>query len=280
MPYTAEISRANPTCFVFVLDQSGSMTEPFGGTEGVSQSKADFLADVTNKTLHDLVLRCAKTEEIRNYYYVALIGYGGEVGSAYAGALAGKDLVPISDVANSPARVETRPKKVPDGAGGLVDQNVRFPTWVDPKAGGNTPMCAALRMAQQLLEKWVSEHRTSYPPTVLHITDGESTDGDPTEIGKNILSLSTSDGGVLMFNCHVTTQRAPMILYPSSASSLPSDHAKMLFNISSAVPASFHEAAKSIGVNLEEGARGLVFNANPSSLIQFFEIGTRPANLR
>ena len=31
MPYTAEISRANPTCFLFLIDQSGSMADPFGG---------------------------------------------------------------------------------------------------------------------------------------------------------------------------------------------------------------------------------------------------------
>ena len=30
MPYSAEISRSNPTCFVFVLDQSGSMADSFG----------------------------------------------------------------------------------------------------------------------------------------------------------------------------------------------------------------------------------------------------------
>ncbi|MCG3771886.1 MAG: hypothetical protein JW384_03083 [Nitrosomonadaceae bacterium] len=131
MAYETEISRANPTCFIFILDQSGSMADSFGGGE-IAQSKAAFLADVTNKTLHDLVLRCAATEEIRNYYHVAVVGYGGTVGSAFAGSLIGKDLIPISDVANSPARVEQRIKKIPDGAGGLVDQTVKFPTWIDP----------------------------------------------------------------------------------------------------------------------------------------------------
>jgi hypothetical protein len=60
MAYEAEISRANPTCFICILDQSGSMADPFGGGE-IAQNKAAFLADVTNKTLHDLVFRCAAT---------------------------------------------------------------------------------------------------------------------------------------------------------------------------------------------------------------------------
>ena len=51
MAYGAEISRGNPTCFIFLLDQSGSMADPFGG-EPVR--KADFVADAVNRTLHDL----------------------------------------------------------------------------------------------------------------------------------------------------------------------------------------------------------------------------------
>ncbi len=31
MPYTAEISRNNPSCFLFLVDQSSSMLEAFGG---------------------------------------------------------------------------------------------------------------------------------------------------------------------------------------------------------------------------------------------------------
>ncbi len=279
MAYETEISRANPTCFIFILDQSGSMADSFGGGE-IAQSKAAFLADVTNKTLHDLVLRCAATEEIRNYYHVAVVGYGGTVGSAFAGSLIGKDLIPISDVANSPARVEQRIKKIPDGAGGLVDQTVKFPTWIDPKSNGGTPMCAALQHAHGLLSKWVSEHRSGFPPTVLHITDGESSDGDPAEIGKSIQSLATSDGTVLFFNCHVSSQRAANILYPDSADSLPNDYAKTLFNISSLMPDAFRKTANDIGVNVRENSRAFVFNADPASVTQFFQIGTRPANLR
>jgi len=33
MPYSTEISRTNPTCFLFLVDQSSSMLEPFGGQQ-------------------------------------------------------------------------------------------------------------------------------------------------------------------------------------------------------------------------------------------------------
>lgn len=34
MPYQAEISRANPGCFLFVIDQSGSMADLVGDGSG------------------------------------------------------------------------------------------------------------------------------------------------------------------------------------------------------------------------------------------------------
>ena len=279
MPYSAEISRSNPTCFLFLLDQSGSMNDPFGGGEAQLR-KADFLADVANRTLHDLVIRCTKAEEIRNYYYVSIVGYGGADGSGFAGALAGRTLVPISEVGEYPARLENRAKKVPDGAGGLVEQTIRFPIWIDPQSNGGTPMCAALSQAKAILQEWLREHPNCFPPVVLHITDGESTDGDPIAEGQAVSSLASSDGQMLMYNCHLSSQRAQKIEYPSDASVLPNDFARILFNISSALPLQFRQAASQMGISLAEGARGFVFNADAAALAQFFDIGTRPANLR
>ena len=282
MPYSAEISRSNPTCFVFVLDQSGSMGDVFGGGEA-GLRKADFLADVANRTLHDLVIRCTQSDEIRDYFSVSIVGYGsggGGVSSAFVGQLAGRDSAKISEVGDSPARLEDRIKKVSDGAGGIVDQTVRFPIWIDPRADNDTPMCAALKQAKQVVEHWLREHPYGYPPVVLHITDGESTDGDPTTDGNAITGLRSSDGNVLLFNCHLSSQRAPTIEYPAEASSLPNDFAKTLFQMSSVVPSETRKAATGLGMNLLEASRGFVFNADAASLVQFFDIGTRPANRR
>ena len=77
MPYTAEISRANPTCFLFLIDQSGSMAERWGGDAG--KTKAEGVADAINRLLETLVTRCSKGDYIADRYYVGLIGYGGEV---------------------------------------------------------------------------------------------------------------------------------------------------------------------------------------------------------
>ena len=143
MPYTAEISRANPTCFLFLIDQSGSMLEPIGG--GTGRRKAEGVADAINRLLQTLVIRCATGEEVYHRYDVGVIGYGTLVGPGFGGTLAGKALVPIGDVANSPTRIDERTRKVEDGTGGLIDQTVKVPVWFGPVADGGTPMCEALR---------------------------------------------------------------------------------------------------------------------------------------
>ncbi|HEX8472744.1 MAG TPA: vWA domain-containing protein [Pyrinomonadaceae bacterium] len=270
--YSTQITRANPTCIILLIDQSGSMADPFSGDTIIR--KADYVADVVNHTLHDLVIRCTKTEEVRNYYYISVIGYGRHVGSAFGGALASRTLIPIADVAEYPLRIETRFKRVPDGAGGAVEMPVRFPTWIYPLADGGTPMCQALTQAKSIIEQWLAQHPRGFPPTVLHLTDGESGDGDPTAIGREIVSLGTDDGTVLLFNCHVSARRTYKVEYPASADELPDGFARTLFNISSTLPDNFLGAAQQLGVRAVEGSRGFIFNADPSSVVQFYEIGT------
>jgi len=277
MAYSSEISRNNPTCFIFLLDQSGSMAETFGDG-GIR--KCDFVSDVVNRTIHDLVIRSTRTEEIRNYYHISVIGYGTSVGSAFSGGLNGRTHVPVAEIAEIPARLENRTKRVPDGAGGLVEQQVRFPVWMDPVANGATPMCEAFKQTRDLLSQWLSQNPNSFPPTVLHLTDGESTDGDCEGIAKEIMSLGTSDGNVLVFNCHVSSKHAAKIEYPANNEVLPDEFARKLFTISSTLPTPFVRAAMDIGLGVSEGAKGFVFNGDPVSVAQFFEIGTRPANLR
>src|SRR5260221_9676461 len=95
MQYTDEIRRGNPRSFIFIIDQSSSMSDVFG-TEN-SLRKADFVADVVNRTIHDLVIRCTRTEEIRDYYYLSVIGYGGTFWPTFGGRPVGKNAISISD---------------------------------------------------------------------------------------------------------------------------------------------------------------------------------------
>jgi hypothetical protein len=275
MPYAAEINRTNPTCFVFLVDQSSSMLEPFGGQP--DKQKADGVADAINRLLQNLILKCAKSDGIRDYFYVGVIGYGGRVVSALGGGLAGQTLVPISTIANNPLRVEQRTRKVDDGAGGILEQKFKFPIWVESKATGRTPMCEALKLAKQYLDVFLARFGSCYPPLVINITDGMATDGDPLPVAKLVQQLTSTDGNVLLFNAHVSAVQALAIEFPSADANLPDNFAKLLFRLSSPLPPRLFDAARADKFPVQTGARGFVFNADLVSIVRFLDIGTRVA---
>jgi hypothetical protein len=281
MSYKGRISRNNPSSLIFLIDQSGSMNDAWG--EDSTLKKADKVADIINRFLQALSIKCAREDGVRDYYHVACIGYGAKVGPAFSGVLAGRDTVPISEIANNPARIEQRNRKVEDGTGGLVETTVRFPVWFDAVASGGTPMCQAVNTAQSVLSNWLSGHSACFPPIVINVTDGESTDGDPSSTTHSLRNLSSSDGNVLLFNAHISAKKGQVSLFPSSEDGLIDEYARLLFRISDKLTDQMRAAASASNMNLLPDARGFVFNAQMEHLIQFVEIGTgtgAAANLR
>ena len=273
MAYQAEISRDNPTCILFVIDQSGSMDEITDG----GRSKAAFVADVLNKTLYTLITSCSKSDGVRNYFDVGVIAYAGsQVGSGFGGALSGDIVHPIHAISENTLRVEERKKKVDDGAGGIVELKTKFPIWFDPKSQGGTPMRAALRKTMETMFGWCEQHPGSYPPTILHVTDGQSTDGTPEEMADGLRQISTKDGPALLFNLHVNTGAGQEIVFPTSESDLNDDYSRMLFRMSSPLPEHLAKFAGDKGYTIADGSRGFIFNGDPQCVVDFFEIGTRP----
>lgn len=277
MSYSAEISRTSPTAFLFLVDQSGSMQDVMEN----GKSKAQFVADVLNRTLATLITRCTKSEGTRDYFEVGVLGYSGSVAeNGLAGHLSSAILHPISQIEAHPLRVEDRKKRVDDGAGGLIEQSIKFPIWFEPKASGGTPMCNAITAAAEQLVAWCDAHPDSYPPTVLHVTDGESTDGNPEELASQLQQIGTSDGNVLLFNLHVSTSGGDPVRFPISDASLNDDYAKLLFRMSSALPPHLQKVAQEKGIKATMESKGFVFNGEISEIVDFFDIGTRAAQLR
>jgi len=277
MTYEAQISRDNQTAFLFVVDQSGSMSDKM--TSG--KSKAEFVADALNRTLMNFVTRCTKAEGVRDYFDVGVLGYGGYgVGNGFSNALSSSVLNPISAIEQNPVRVEDRMKKMDDGAGGILETSVKFPVWFEPKASGGTPMREALTHAAEDLVAWCDAHPDCYPPTVLHVTDGVSTDGDPEEIATHLSQIRTNDGAVLILNIHVSSLGADAIRFPASASGLPDEYAKMLFRMSSQLPEHLIRFAQEKGHTVGIESRGFMFNAEAAEIVDFFDIGTRASQLR
>ena len=125
-------------------------------------------------------------------------------------------------------------------------------------------------------------HADCFPPIVIHITDGETSDGgNPEEYAESVRSLATSHGNVLMFNCHLSHQAADKIVFPGSVEMMPGDFARTLFRMSSVLPTPMVRLATTEGFKLEPNSKGFVFNADTVSLLQFLDMGTRVSkNLR
>lgn len=275
--YTAEISRSNPTAFLFLVDQSGSMDDKMSS----GRSKAQQVADVLNRTFATLITRCTKSEGTRNYFDIGVLAYGANGSyNGFQGQLANSILHPISDIEASPLRIEERHKKMDDGAGGIVEQAIKFPVWFEPQASGGTPMRQAITSAAEALVAWCDAHPDSYPPTVLHITDGESTDGDPEELATQLRQIQTNDGPVLMFNLHVSTSGATPVEFPAAETGLPDAYAKLLFRMSSPLPEHLIRFAQEKGFQVGMESRGFMFNADAVQIVDFFDIGTRASQLR
>jgi hypothetical protein len=238
------------------------------------------VADAINRLLSELTIKCAKEEGVRDYFHVAVLGYGATVGPALSGALAGREIAPLSEIAASPARLETRTKKVSDGAGGIVEQDVKFPVWLDPVADNGTPMTAALTRTYSIVSGWLTDHPSCFPPVVLNLTDGEATDGDPTAAAGQLRQLQSTDGATLLFNLHVSSDRSPKTEFPAGEEQLPNQFARLLFQLSSHLPIGMRSYAQQQGIPVSEGTRGFVFNADMTSLVQFLDIGTRATDLR
>ena len=269
MPYSAEISRSNPTCFLFLIDQSKSMLGPLAGAG--SSSKAAAVASSVNHLLYSLVLRCVWGSSVMDRFHVGVIGYGAQVGPALGGALAGRELVPIGEVARSPLRVEQEAQTNLDG----TTQTVRKPIWFEPTGGGQTPMCAAFRLAASWMAGFLLEHPDCFPPVVINITDGKPNDGNPEAHAVRLQQLSSTDGNVLLFNVLLSSTAGERIEFPDSEATLPDAYSRLLFRMSSPLPEAMWSAAQEAGVYASSYTRGCVFNADLDSVVRALDIGTR-----
>jgi hypothetical protein len=285
MAYGAEINRENPTCIVFLVDQSKSMALPFG--KQPEKKKADGVADAINRLLQTLCINCARADGLHEYFQIGVIGYGRTVLSAFGDRFGGQGLVPIGQISRHPLRIETRSKLMDDGAGGVFKRDLKFPVWFDPVAAGKTPMRQAIELAARSVSAFLAEHPRCYPPLVINITDGQA-DDDPGPAAAELRGLASADGQVLLFNAHLSERNDPPVRFPQTDAGLPNDFARRLFGMSSVLPPKAvqavlqvdrdladHDEGESSGVGPE--SRGFVFNADLVEMVQFLDIGTKSA---
>ena len=282
MSYAADISRNNPGCFLFLIDQSASMEGPLGGQPGLR--KMDGAADAVNRILDAISQRCSQGMDVRDYFDIGLITYTTDavgqtnLGSPLPGTTPEQPFLPVSEVVDA-AEVEERQVRESDGDGGITEVTKKLPVWLRPTAGYATPMCDALSAALNALSAWTAQYPDSYPPMVINVTDGAASDGNPESLAREIMALRTNDGNVLMYNAHLSEVSAMPVQYPSEESEVPPDaYAAQMFRMSSVFPDPVVEVAAGMSLPVTQGSRGYVYNADMVTLVQFLDIGTRAAS--
>lgn len=273
VPYERDITRQHPALMVLLVDQSGSMQNAWlrGGT------KADGVAESVNNLIQSIVLMSVRQKEVRHYFDLAVIGYSGStVASMFHGTDIKSPIITISK-ANEIVRRQTVTE------GGLrIERHV----WVEARAAGQTPMCLALATAKDITEKWAAQHEESFPPIVLNLTDGAGNDGEPLPVAEELLQVRTKYGSALLLNCHISgplderdgdkpeARSDKPILFPDEKFPLPSQYARDLFEMSSALPDSFRRRAIDLEFDVTEGARGYMYNATKADVVRFLSVGT------
>jgi hypothetical protein len=250
------------------------------GIAGSIRPKAQVLATAINRFIANLTKECLKGEpKPRHYFDVAVMGYCTDmegrpiIKPAIQGVLAGREIVSVVDLYDNPLRVEMKEE---EQDGELVTKKNYI--WYEPFMQGGTPMSQGLFKIYQIASQWVLHHPESFPPIVIHITDGESTDGEATEAADALKSLATSDGNLLLFNCHLSDKDIPGLLFPSSEYELPDDYSQSLFRMSSLLPEQCLAMARMKGFEVAGGARGMVLNGDATALIQLIHVGTTIKN--
>ncbi len=283
--YSRDWGSGQPGCMIFLLDQSGSMGENFGQMQaGKGRRKCDMVATILNSFLNELVTtntlpKPDGTPDVRPRADICVLGYeGSSAVPILTGALAGMDFVTLGDLQVNPADIEMRKRKDVDDTGMEIEVQIPFPIWVRPKAGGGTPMCAALRRAGELAAQWAMNYQNSYPPVIINVSDGAATDGDPTKIAQQIAQVSTVDGQALLFNVHITNLSDPPVAYPLSENELPKNkYAQQMLTMSSVIPETSRALLETLlGREVPSGARGLIFNGDATSVRLMFNFASKP----
>lgn len=267
-------SSATPGLLIILVDKSGSMMLKY---KNESDSRTVFATRAINRVINDIIKKNFNGTEPKNRCFISVISYCADVKEECSGYL--------KDLYKSPKRVETVTKKVSDGAGGLVDKNVKMPIWVEPTDTDTwTDMKGAFLMAKKLVEDWVADKPDNPAPVIINISDGvpyydHKNSNDCMEetktIANEIMQISNSDGNVLIFNAEIgdTSQE---IITPNDDSEVKKGGAgaEFLYDISSVIPEGYIDAARKNELPVKPNSRGCVFSADAVTLIKLIDFGS------
>ena len=245
-----------------------------GDYVGTGTTRTKYATLAVNKVIDNIIQKNFDGEAPKNRCFISVIGYNHNVKELCSGWL--------KDLDASPLRYETLKKKQPDGAGGLVEVEVKQPVWVEPiDKDGATNMLGAFQLAKDLAEKWISDNIDGPAPVIINISDGvpyydrkdvRECMKETVALAKEIMNLSNNDGNVLIFNAQIDS--VPVSVFPANRDEISEEAGQFLFDITSEVPESYKAAAAKNELPTKEGSRGCIFGADSVQLIQLIDFGS------
>lgn len=278
--YDKQINHNNRTAFVIAVDCSTSMREMITFNSQY-MSKADAVALVCNYMIDELMSRATRSEGVRDYYDIAVIGYSGEgVRSLLPSAESG--FISIRNLAHFKPEPEQYSYTLCAPNTPNTSVSITLHPWIKATAVGSTPMYEALIYIREMVEKWCNnrDNHNSFPPMVFNITDGECSDGSSEDLireAERITELKTTNGNVLLMNIHLSTYQS------ERCEAMPSNYRfttqcpykSTLFHMSSILPQNMEPLiAELIGSRFDGPYRCVAFNASMNELLMILNIGS------
>jgi uncharacterized protein YegL len=247
MAYELLATTRSPALIIYLIDVSGSMSDRLDGS-----TKINHVSEALSNILQRMVQRSTKGEIVSARYRLAMYAYSDRPYDMLGG-------------------VESITEVVKRGRPKLTASNV-------------TDTKAAFSKARDLLRNELPSMQGSPAPMVCHLTDGQFSGDDPEPVAREIMSMSTADGPVLIENIFV----GPGLLHRpiadaenwrgvTSERDLKDPYAKKLFSMSSALPKAYASVVEREGYSLSAGSRMLIPCSNRDLLeLAFAMSGATP----
>lgn len=252
-------------CAVFLVAESPGMNACVA--EG-TKSKAETIATALNSLLKQLGSHADLD--------VAVVGYRGDefggidVGCRWDGPLEGRLFVPASELAGKPFQVEQRVRKVPGPGGATGGQTIDFPVWYVPQTGAAAPAAAACEYCQALLS---SRSDDAKPPLVVSFLDDVPDDGSLDAAVRELYALELPAGPPMVFHVHLgSSARVPATVCPAGDAHLSLGPIREVFGCTSLLADPLAAALREAGWNINQGARGMIYQAAMGDLIRFLRV--------
>lgn len=262
-------SSATPGLLVVMVDQSGSMTLPYEGGD----SRSEFASKAVNRVINTLIQKNFDGKAPKDRCFIVVVGYDFEAKKLLSGYL--------KEIDKSPIRITSLKKKVSDGAGGLVEIDVKMPVWVEPiYEDACTNMMGAFELVESIVSQWVKDKPNHPAPVIINISDGLPYDGrdveecmsETIEIVNRIKKINTNDGKIQIFNAMIGDGNK--VIFPNSSENLDSTEAQFLYEISTEIPEAYKGAAAKNDLSFAEGSRGAIYNADAEHLVKLIDFGS------